>query len=199
MSFVFGKSRVVLKHQQNWPIAKKELVAAVIAVDLMQSAFKALLLPECTKSFWCDSKVVMQWISNPDLRLDKFTWRRTNYILLHSHPEEWQFCPTLDNPADVATRPLARTVSDRHQLWLQGPEFLTQPEDYSPRTPKDVEIYLTPTLKIQPSRTLLDLIQTAPDWYTLKKRAAYLTAFSEYIRQKVKRSHFKCQSLIPHI
>ena len=59
-SFVFGKSRVVLNHQQKWPLAKKELVAAVIAVDFMQSAFKALLLPERTKSFWCDSKVVMQ-------------------------------------------------------------------------------------------------------------------------------------------
>ena len=71
-------------------IVKKEPVAAVIVVDLMQSAFKALQLPECIKSFRCDSKVVMQWISNPDLLLNKFTWRRTNYILLHSTPEEWQ-------------------------------------------------------------------------------------------------------------
>ena len=68
----------------------------------------------------------MQWISNPDLRLNKLTWRRTNYILLHSRHEEWQFCLTLDNPADVATRPLAQTVSDRFQLWLPGSEFLTQ-------------------------------------------------------------------------
>ena len=58
----------------------------------------------------------MQWISYPDLFLDKFTWRRTNYIPPHSRPEELQFFPTLDNPADVATRPLARTVSYRLQL-----------------------------------------------------------------------------------
>ena len=42
---------------------------------------------------------------------------------------------------------------------------------------------------------LLTLIQTAPDWYTLKKRAAYLAAFSEYIRQKVKKEPFQVPKL----
>ena len=105
----------------------------------------------------------MQWISYPDLLLDKLTRRRTNYILLHSTLEKWQFCPTLNNSADVATCSLARTVSDRLQLWLEGQEFLTPPEDYSPWT-KNVQIYLTPILIVQPLDILLHLIQTAPDW-----------------------------------
>ena len=104
---MFGKSRVVLKHQQSWPIAKKELFAAVVSVDLMSQAQKVLQVPHCQKFFWCDSKVVMQWISNPDLRLEKFTARRIDRILLYSQSEEWHFCPTLQNSADVATRPIA--------------------------------------------------------------------------------------------
>ena len=59
-SFVFGKSRIILRHQQNWPIGRKELVAAVISVKLLDDAFKALRLPKCTKHFWSDSKVVLQ-------------------------------------------------------------------------------------------------------------------------------------------
>ena len=41
-AFVYGKSRVILIHQQNWPIARKELVAAVMSAELMASAAKAL-------------------------------------------------------------------------------------------------------------------------------------------------------------
>ena len=78
---------------------------------------------------------------------------------------------------------------------MQGSEFLTQPKDYSPRTPEDVQIYLTPTLKFQLLGTLLDLTETAPDCYMLKKRAAYPPAFSEYIRQKVKKEFFQVSKL----
>ena len=49
--FVYGKSRVVLIHQQNWPIARKELIAAVMSAELMASAAKALGLPHYTRYF----------------------------------------------------------------------------------------------------------------------------------------------------
>jgi len=75
VSFVFGKSRVVLRNQQNWAIARKELVAAVMSAELMKAASDALQLPDCTQFFWCDSKVVLQWIKNPELRLAKFIYR----------------------------------------------------------------------------------------------------------------------------
>ena len=35
VSFIFGKSRVVLSHQQNWVISRKELEAAKLCSDLM--------------------------------------------------------------------------------------------------------------------------------------------------------------------
>ena len=41
VSFVFGKSHIVLRSQQNWAIARKELVAAVTSVELMKSASDA--------------------------------------------------------------------------------------------------------------------------------------------------------------
>ena len=35
------------------------------------------------------------------------------------------------------------------------------------------------------------LIDAAPDWYTLKKRAVYLTAFTHYIKQKTRKEPFE--------
>ena len=90
----------------------------MISANLMTQALKALQLPHCKKFLWCDSKVVMQGISNPDLRLDKFTSRRVDQILLFSQPSEWHSCPTEENPADVATRPLTKSISHRMKLWL---------------------------------------------------------------------------------
>ena len=190
ISLVFGKSRVVLKHQQNWPIAKKELFAAVISVELMAKAIDALQLPKCQKFFWCDSKVVLQWLSNPELRLDKFTSRRIDRILLYSQPHEWHFCPTDDNPADVASRPLGKSISFRINLWLQSASFLNQPGNCLVTHATLHQVGISNAGKSSLT-TLSDIIQAAPSWYALKKRAAYLMAFAQYMRQKHQKQSFQ--------
>ena len=123
------KSRIVLRGQQNWPVARKELFAAVMAVVLKEKASNAMRSLRCKNYFWCDSKVVLQYICNPDLRMVKFVPGRINHILLHSRSDEWRHCPTEQNPADVATRPLNKSADSRLKLWLQGPEFISQPGD----------------------------------------------------------------------
>ena len=72
VSIVFGKSKVVLRHQESWPIARKELVGALTTTELSRQAFEALGLPGCERYFWCNSLNVLQWIKNKDLRLDRF-------------------------------------------------------------------------------------------------------------------------------
>ena len=42
LSFISGRSRVVLNHQSNWVNSRKELKAAKICSDLMLQALKAL-------------------------------------------------------------------------------------------------------------------------------------------------------------
>ena len=52
VSIVFDRSKVVLRHQESWPIARKELqVAAVTTTELAKQAFDALRLPDCEKYF----------------------------------------------------------------------------------------------------------------------------------------------------
>ena len=56
------------------------------------------------------------WTNLPPDELTEFIFTR-----------EWHFCPTDDNPADVASRPLGKYISSRIILWLQSASFLNQP------------------------------------------------------------------------
>ena len=104
VSFVFGKSRVVLCHQSNWIISRKELEAAKMCSELMLHALAAFKDLSCEVKFWTDSQVVHKWIVNPDLHLSKFVKRRIDKINLVSSPDSWNFIGTSQNPADVGTQ-----------------------------------------------------------------------------------------------
>ena len=68
-SFIFGKSRAVLKHQSDWVISRKELEGAKICGKLILFAQKSLSNLVCAVWFWTDSQVVHKWIpvGNPTL------------------------------------------------------------------------------------------------------------------------------------
>ena len=101
LSFILGKSRVVLQHQSNWVISRKELEAAKLCSELMLVARKALRNLSCCVKFWTDSQVVHKWITNPELRVAGFVKRRVDKILLASSPDAWGYVSTALNPADA--------------------------------------------------------------------------------------------------
>ena len=103
----------------------------------MKQAFDALHLDDCAKYFWCDSRTVLSWIRNMNLRLTKFISRRFDYILLFSNASDWRFCPTNVNAADIGSRPNSILKKESRYLWLNGPVFLRQPKELP--TPQDTE------------------------------------------------------------
>ena len=60
----------------SWPISLRgplqELVAALNTAKLPKQAYDALEIPNCNNFFWCDSHTMLQWLKNPDLRLNEF-------------------------------------------------------------------------------------------------------------------------------
>ena len=195
VAFAFGKSRIVLRGQQNWAIARKELVAAVLSAELMKSAIDALQLPNCSKYFWCDSKVVLQWIKNPDLRLAKFIARRIDVISRLSRPNEWAYCTTNTNPADVATRPVTASTSvQRLQLWLEGPvgflrDTVPAAASVSVREAR-MNLALPAKTQVDAYVTLHHFIESAPSWFALKKRTAYQIAFIDFLQSKNRKEKY---------
>ena len=124
---------MVLSHQQNWVISRKELEVAKLCSDLMLLALAALQHLSCAVKFRTDSEVLLKWITNPDLHLSRFIKRRIGKIHLVSSPESWGYIGKLQNPADVGTRKKSLKSKDAFNLWLKGPEFLLQDvEDPSP-------------------------------------------------------------------
>ena len=195
VSFLLGKTRLVLVNQSNWVIARKELEAAKICSEVMLQAAKALHHLPLTIHFWTDSQVVLKWIINPDLHLARFVKRRIDKILMVSSPDAWRYVHTTVNPADVGTREGSIKRSEAVDLWLHGPAFL-QGERVEPR-PSDQSVTVRAVtlnenqLVNHELRGLDQLVESSPDLYTLKKRTAYLTAFKEYfIAVKVKKKEF---------
>ena len=152
----------------------------------MLLALAALQLLSCAVKFWTDSEVLLKWITNPDLHLSRFIQRRINKIHLVSSPESWGYIDTLQNPADVSTRKKSFKSKHAFNLWLKGLEFLLQDvEDPLPVPPASAvqAISVPAQLKISENNddSLHNLIKSAPDLYTLKKRFAYLIAFKQFL------------------
>ena len=60
VSFVLRKSRLVLTHQVNWVISRKELEAAKLLSELVLQACEALQQLHCSIHLWTDSQVVVK-------------------------------------------------------------------------------------------------------------------------------------------
>ena len=200
MAVVWGKSKFVLRHQESWPIARKELVAAVTTAELFKKAFVALGFPNCKQYFWSDSGNILQWIKNKDLHLDRFISRRIEKICLLSKSKDWRYCPTNLNSADVASRPDGVKKPETRRLWFEGPDFLKQNREIPNCECVSVAVDRVVCSKEKdklyfPEESPIDrLIETAPLLYVLTKRVAYLRAFVEYLSVNLKSGILYVQS-----
>ena len=58
VAFILGESRLVLTHQANRVIARKELKAAKLCCELTSQAAAALFHSNCSVHLWTDSQVI---------------------------------------------------------------------------------------------------------------------------------------------
>ena len=201
--FVLGKAKVVLINQTNWVVSRKEVEAAEVCTKLMKDVSKLLQHLGCSLHFWSDSQVVLRWITNPDIHLPHFVKHRVDRIFLVASADAWSYVDTSLNPADVGTRVESFKWSGSHSLWLNGPDFLLQrglePQPFvSTVTMHKAGVGGDPLLNIG-SRGLDRLIEISPDRYVLKKRAAYLVAFKQFLVAKAKNECFVKPNLNAHV
>ena len=124
VKFILGKSKLVLSHQTNWIISRKELEAAILCSELLLQAKDSLQDLNCSLHCWTDSQVVLGWLTNPNLNLSRFVKRRVERILQVSPGNVWKYVDTSQNPADVGTRDVIGKNPECIDLWLGGPVFL---------------------------------------------------------------------------
>lgn len=121
-----NQSRLVMAKNRVSPIKtltlpQLELMGAVVGAHLanhLQSSFQVK-----ETFFWTDSQIVLYWLTSTK-PLKRFVSNRVKEIHNITHSQEWKYCPTNDNPADLLTRGIPATKFKVSQLWMNGPDWL---------------------------------------------------------------------------
>lgn len=138
-----GKAK--LSPEQTVP--RLELCAAVLAVELAEFITSEIDIPLYGITYFTDSKVVLGYIYNETRRFYVYVSNRVLRIRKSSHPNQWKYVRTDENPADIGTRSVAASHL-QNTKWLQGPDFLvnnpqTLPEENTYKLvnpPSDAEL-----------------------------------------------------------
>ena len=113
-----------------------ELLAAALAARICNSIVNILLDIKLTRHFWCDSEVVLRWITNPNQKLLKYAIGPVVEILKFTDRCEWKYVPTNLNVADLCTKMKKIDFSLDMDIWMHGPAFIRMSEIYWPKAPE---------------------------------------------------------------
>ncbi len=81
-----------------------ELCGAVLAVEMAEHILDELDHKPNAVKFYCDSKVVLGYIYNQSRCFFVYVHNRVQRIRQSTSPDQWSYVPTVQNPADLATR-----------------------------------------------------------------------------------------------
>ena len=108
-------------------------MGAVSGLRLALSIAKVLKIDQSLLTFWSDSMNVLWWIRKPSRSFRPFTANRIREIHDSSSPTQWRHVNTHQNAADLPTRGMSLTEVNRREMWWNGPNFLSMPEDQWPK------------------------------------------------------------------
>ena len=194
---LFSKSRVTPLKKQTIP--RLELQAALLATraDVMIRAELDLDLGE--SQFFCDSQIVLRYISNDSRRFQTFVANRVAQIRHVTEPSQWHFIPSEQNVADVISRGHAISSQDNN-LWFSGPRFLSRNDLYSQTQTEQVDTSLDEDdheLKkssaacitvFQDEHPIDVLCQHYSEWNQLKRAVAWLMRLKAMLKARCQTS-----------
>ena len=106
---------------------------------------------------WLDSKTALSWIQNKG-EWKQFVRHRVNEILKLTAKEDWAYCSTDENPADLGSRGALASQLKENQLWWCGSSWLTgRPDEW----PAMTEAYQTPESQVEEKKSTTVLLTEA--------------------------------------
>ena len=194
-SFVMGKARTA--PLKTVTIPRLELSAAVVASRLDKTLRKEIDISVDESVFWTDSTCVISYIQNNDKRFHTFVANRIAIIHDATSPSQWRYVDSERNPADDASRGLTVDSLISKNRWINGPDFLWEPESKWPVQPVAQMPDDDPEIKRE-SQALLSLTNAGTNyinqlleyfssWSRLKKFVAWILRYREKLKQSSKR------------
>ena len=124
--------------QKNVTLPKLKLLAAVVASRIARFIMDTLNLQEKPTYLWGDSQIVLHWLNSTKL-LSQFISNLVREIRDAAPVATWNYCPTVDNPADLLTRGVSyQFLSSPDNLWWKGPAWLTTPASWPKWQPQPI-------------------------------------------------------------
>ena len=131
VSFVASKGRVAPLRQQL-TLPRLELLACVMAAEMVRYVLSALRLPESTRfSCWSDSMIALGWLRGRPERWKTYVANRVKVIQRLTAVENWHHCRSAENPADLLTRGVSAETLITSSLWFRGPAWLADSDSSS--------------------------------------------------------------------
>ncbi|XP_070518860.1 uncharacterized protein [Cardiocondyla obscurior] len=189
VTLLAGKSKVA--PIKSLTIPRLELSASLLLARLITFVRAALELGAVPCTCWADSTIVLQWIRSQPPRKDVFVANRVAKIHEHLSDAVWRHVPTLDNPADCASRGIAGLELLNHPLWWRGPPWLVSNPDSWPSEPASLraetpDAELLTALHVAEPPPPWDLAERFGSWNRLIRVTAYLQRFIDCCRHKAR-------------
>ncbi|KAF8795015.1 hypothetical protein HNY73_002917 [Argiope bruennichi] len=130
VSFLMSKNSVA--PLKTLTLHRLELMAAVIGVRLAKFLEGVYYKIVGKFIFWTDSQIVLYWIRGNAKRWKQFVANSVAEMHEKPNPNDWFYCPSADNPADLLTRGVSAENLISSQKWWYGPNWLLQNCNYWP-------------------------------------------------------------------
>ena len=129
-ALVVAKCRLFSHSQTNrFSIARKELVALCVGVDMLKQCEQYLTILISKTYMWVDSMTVIKWCQCKQKQLAQFVRNRVDKILRSTNNNQLpDYINTKTNPADIGSRGIRFKQRKEYEMWCVGLSFLRKPE-----------------------------------------------------------------------
>ena len=153
-------------------IPRLELCGASLLAKLLHSTQQTLSIPVTSTFAWCDSTIVLAWLDGSPKRYKTYVGNRIATVTNLVPSGAWRHVPTLENPADCASRGVSPKELRDHQLWWTGPPWLLDNPISVPAQPRAAD--LAELQATEEKQVVCNLVLTPPpEW--LERRYSSFT------------------------
>ena len=159
-NLVISKTRVAPLKSRTIP--QLELCEAHLLAKLLTSTSQTLDIPLENIYAYTDSTIVLAWLDGSPQRYKIYVANRIVNTINLIPPNAWRHVPTLQNPADCASRGITAQELIHHQLWWHGPLWLQQEPLNFPTQPAASKIKQLQETEAKPQPQQCNLTSTPP-------------------------------------